>query len=131
MDSNQEIGQDRKIINSQSSRDDSIKSCLITLKSKGEYLINVPPSDIDNDFFIELEGTVNSLYGDLDKGLVSGESRFKPKVITALMTIIDEEILPAVSEWSGYAKIHPDQPRSRELLRNIKSIGKKLRDLKI
>ena len=108
---------------------DPIRKCLTTLKGKGEYLVKQVPSDITNEFFIELEGLLNSLYTDLENELKATKPKFRIKSIKALMKVIDDELLPVVSEWSAYAKKLPDEPRPRGIYKNIKSIGGKIRDL--
>lgn len=124
----QETGRNIRITHG-SSVNDPIRGQLGVLRSKGDYLIRQLPSDVDDDFFIGLEGLINALYTDLDRELISGKSQFKTRVLEALMRLLDEEILPAVSEWSTFAKRHPNEHRPRELFKNMKSIGSKIRDL--
>ena len=117
-------------ISDQPSVGESIREHLKSLRSKGEYLVKQLPSDVDNDFFIDLEGSVNHFYNDLDAELTSGRKTYNTKVLKELKGVIDTNVLPTVSEWSDYAKKHPpEEPRSRELFKNMKSIGETIRDL--
>ena len=108
---------------SQPSADSSIRGQLSSLSSEGAYLIKQIPSDLDDDFLIRLESLVNALYFDLDKEITSGHKIYKVKSLTTLMKIIDEQILPVVSEWSDYVKKNPNGPRPRDLFKNMKSVG--------
>ena len=113
----------------QASGSNSIRKRLNNLQASGEYLVKELTSEISDEFFVELEMNINVLYNALDAEAISKNPHFRVQSLNALMDLIDTEISPFVNEWSKFVKLHPNGPRPRDVFVNIKTVGKKIRNL--
>lgn len=113
----------------QDSEYDPILNLLRKLSGSGEYLVRAIPSSVPNKYFSGLEETINSLYTEIDTALTSGGSRIDQESLITLRTILENELFPPISEWVDFANAHPEIERPGGLFKNIKPIGRIIRDL--
>lgn len=85
-------------------QEDSIESLLAELRSDGTHLQRLPPTDIKDIFYVELESKLKKMQLLIVPEIEKRNNNDEKEFLNALVKKIRSEILPRASTWSIYAK---------------------------